>query len=263
MRKKLFRIIASLVVCASAVLSTAPVFAAHPLVTDDTGTQGRGKFQLEVNTEVGWDRDREDGITVKETSGEVSATFSAGLHDRVDLVLGVPYHWYHVKENDDTVAHNDGNGDISLEVKWRFYEEGGLSLALKPGITIPTGSVGKGLGAGRVGYGAFFITQWENEPWTFLVNLGYLRNENRVDERKDIWHGSFAVEREVVKDLKLVANAGLETDPDPAQHTPAAFGIAGLIYSITENVDVDFGIKTGLSRPETDFTLLAGIAWRF
>jgi hypothetical protein len=34
-------------------------FAAHPLITDDTGTQGKGKFQLEVNSE--FDHEDEDG----------------------------------------------------------------------------------------------------------------------------------------------------------------------------------------------------------
>lgn len=33
--------------------------------------------------------------------------------------------------------------------------------------------------------------------------------------------------------------------------------------SVTDDFDVDFGIKAGLNRTETDMTLLAGIAWRF
>lgn len=31
------------------LMAAGAVFAAHPLITDDTGTQGRGKFQIEVN----------------------------------------------------------------------------------------------------------------------------------------------------------------------------------------------------------------------
>lgn len=31
------------------IASAGAAFAAHPLITDDTGTQGKGKFQLEVN----------------------------------------------------------------------------------------------------------------------------------------------------------------------------------------------------------------------
>lgn len=38
-------------VIAAVVLTSGTAFAAHPLITDDTGTQGQGKFQLEVNGE--------------------------------------------------------------------------------------------------------------------------------------------------------------------------------------------------------------------
>jgi len=36
-------------------LTNTAAFAAHPLITDDTGTQGKGKFQLEVNSELNYD----------------------------------------------------------------------------------------------------------------------------------------------------------------------------------------------------------------
>lgn len=42
-----------------------------------------------------------------------------------------------------------------------------------------------------------------------------------------------------------------------------AFILGGLIYSISKNLDIDFGIKGGLNKPETDYAILAGIAWRF
>jgi hypothetical protein len=29
-------------------------WAAHPLITDDAGTQGKGKFQLELNGQYDW-----------------------------------------------------------------------------------------------------------------------------------------------------------------------------------------------------------------
>ena len=39
--------------------------------------------------------------------------------------------------------------------------------------------------------------------------------------------------------------------------------LGGLIYSVSENFDLDFGVKFGLNKPETDFAILAGIALRF
>jgi hypothetical protein len=68
---------------------------------------------------------------------------------------------------------------------------------------------------------------------------------------------------EVVKNLKLVGNIGIERNPEKASSRHPAFILGGLIYSISENIDVDFGVKGGLNKPETDFTLLSGIAFRF
>lgn len=245
------------------VLWYGSAFAAHPLITDDTGTQGKKKFQLEVNSEFNYDKETEEGVTTKETGGEVATALSYGITDNIDVVLGTPYQWSKVKEDGEVTSKENGISDMSLELKWRFYEKDGLSLALKPGMTLPTGDDEKGLGAGRATYGLYFITTKEIEPWTFHLNLGYVRNENKSDERKDIWHASLAGEVEVVKNLKVVANIGAERNPDETSSTHPAFILGGLIYSVSENFDIDFGVKGGLNKPETDYAILAGIALRF
>jgi hypothetical protein len=63
------------------------VFAAHPLITDDTGTQGKGKFLLEVNSEVNYDKESEAGVKTKTTGGEVGTILSYGITENVDVVL--------------------------------------------------------------------------------------------------------------------------------------------------------------------------------
>jgi hypothetical protein len=180
----------------------------------------------------------------------------------VDIVLGIPYQHIRLKE-DGQKNTEDGLLDISLELKWCFYEKDGLSFALKPGITLPTGDDERGLGAGKVTYSAFFITTKEIEPWAFHLNLGYIRNENRADERKDLWHASLAGSVEAIKDLSLVANVGIERNTDRNVNTHPAFILGGVIYSLSENLDIDFGLKAGLNKPETDYAVLAGLAWRF
>lgn len=243
--------------------------AAHPLITDDTGTQGKGKFQLEVNSEFTYDKEREfnedvgDYVTVKETGGEVATILSYGIASNVDIVVGLPYQWKKTRKDSAETSDEDGVSDVSFEVKWRFYEKENLSLALKPGITFPTGDDEKGLGAGRMTYSMFFIMTKEIELFAFHLNLGYIRNENKSDERRDIWHASLASEIEAVKDLKLVADIGMKRNPSKGSSTDPAFIIGGLIYSVTENINIDFGVKFGLNRPETDRTLLAGMSMRF
>ena len=65
------------------ILTSGTAFAAHPLITDDTGTQGQGKFQLEVNGEFGHDREKLDGVETIESSAGLETVLSGGLgrHD--------------------------------------------------------------------------------------------------------------------------------------------------------------------------------------
>ena len=244
-------------------LFSTSVFAAHPLITDDTGTQGKGRFQLEVNSEVNYDKESEAGVKTKTTGGEVATMLSYGITENVDVVLGIPYRWFKVKEDGEIISREKGLSDISLELKWRFYERDGWSFALKPGATFPTGNEKKDLGTGRVTTSIFSITTKEIEPLAFHLNLGYMRNENKFDERKDVWHISLASELKLIKDLRLVTNIGMERNPDRTSHKHPAFILGGFIYSISENLNMDIGMNGGLNKPETDLTILAGIAWRF
>ncbi len=109
----------------------------------------------------------------------------------------------------------------------------------------------------------FFITTKEMEPWTFHFNLGYLRNQNAVGERTDLWHASLACEWEFVEGVKAVANIGAERSPQRSSSIPPAFILGGMIYSLAQNLDVDLGVKGGLTRTEPEYSILAGIAWRF
>ena len=245
------------------LLIACPSWAAHPLITDDTGTQGKGKFQLELNGQYDRDKEDVDGLSAKTTGGQVATTLSYGIAENVDLVLSLPYQWGRTEENETTVYDEKGIGDMVFETKWRFFEKDGFSLALKPGISIPTGNDEKGLGTGKLGGHLFLIGSKELGPCAFHANLGYIRNENNADERKDIWHASFAATWEAIKNLKLVANVGIERNPDNDASNNPAFLIGGVIYSVTENFDLDCGVKYGLNSSETNLSLMAGITYRF
>lgn len=249
--------------CFILLLVACPSWAAHPLITDDTGTQGKGKFQLELNGQYDWDKEDIEDVSVKTYGGEAAATLSYGIAENVDLVLSMPYLWGKAEENDVKVYDENGIGDTVLETKMRIIEKNGFSLALKPGIIFPTGDDEKGLGVDQIGGQIFLIASQELGSWAFHANLGYIRNENEADEHKDIWHASLAGTCEVIKDLTLVANIGIERNPDDKVKDDSAFLIGGIIYSITENFDVDLGVKFGLTEPETDISALAGVAFRF
>jgi hypothetical protein len=246
-------------IAVSVLIMAGTVPASHPLITDDTGTQGKGRFQLEINGEYVNDSDK--GIKTRTT--QLSSTLTCGISGPLDIVFSVPYQHLKIEDPGGAETRTSGVSDASLEMKWRFYEKGGLSFALKPGITFPTGDDKKGLGAGKAAYHLFLIGSKEISPWAFHLNVGYMRNENNNEERENLLHASLATAVEIRKDLKIVGNIGVESDADRASHNHPAFILGGLIYSLSENLELDCGIKGGLTKPETDYAVLAGITYRF
>lgn len=245
------------------MLIAFPSWAAHPLITDDTGTQGKGKFQLELNGQYDWDKEDSEGETVKSTGGQAAATLSYGVAENVDLVFTMPYLWGKAEVNEITEYDQKGIGDAVLEVKMQLFEKNGFSLVLKPGISFPTGNEEKGLSSGLLGGHIFLIASQELGSLAFHGNFGYIRNENKVEEREDIWHASLATTWEIINNLQLVANLGMEKNSDDSSDNDPAFIIGGIIYSINENLDIDCGAKFGLTKSETDISALAGITYRF
>jgi hypothetical protein len=252
MKKKFFVLVVLIFIGAT------PALATHPMITDDTGTQGKGNFQLEVNSEFG----HSDGEGLKKDTISVTTVLSYGIVDHLDVILGIPY--LQVRTDGlGTTTTERGLSDTSLEVKWRFYEKEGFSLAVKPGILLPSGDESKDLGNGQVNYSFFFIGTKELEPWAFHLNLGYKRHENNRDEKKDLWHASLAAELNLTQKLKAVANIGTERNPDPSSDRHPAFVLGGLIYALTEKINLDLGTNFGLNRADNYYSILAGISFKF
>jgi hypothetical protein len=247
MRKLL---VAALVLSLS--LSAGNVLAA--LIPDDAETAGQGGVVLEFNTEYGFNK--EDGV--RERGGEMEAVATYGLLDNLDLVLAVPYQFSRDVE--------DGLADVTVELKWNFYEAERGHYALKPAITLPTGDEDKGLGNGKVSYGLTFIASRHFDLADLHLNLGYVRNEFRLaddrdENRADLWQASLTAVRGLTERLDLVGSAAIERTESRDSNKHPAYALAGLIYSVTDNLDIDFGVQAGLNRAATDWTVLAGLAW--
>lgn len=133
--------------------------AAHPLITEDTGTQGAGRYQLELTTEHGY----KDEDYAAEHERQFTATFSYGLCENMDLIFAAPYQRISSDASGDIETHS-GISDTGLDIKWRFFETDDLSMALKPGITLPTGDEAVGLGSGKSAYSLYLVTSIEPGP---------------------------------------------------------------------------------------------------
>jgi hypothetical protein len=71
-----------------------------------------------------------------------------------------------------------------------------------------------------------------------------------------------AGEVEVIKNLKAVADIGMDRNFNRESNRRPAFA-GSIICSIPEDSDIDFGVRRGPDKPETDFAILLGIALRF
>ncbi len=232
--------------------------AAHPLISDDTGTQGQGRLQWEVTFDAA--RHRQSGQEQK--SDVISTVWTYGADDRTDLILTLPYQKMETYQ-DEGVARERGQADVAVDVKWRFFESGPLSLAIKPGVTLPVGNEANGLGTGKTGYSLYAIASTGTHPWSFHLDTGYLRNNTRLPERKHLGHASLGVTRALGGNAKIVADLGIDRNPDPAARSQPVFLLGGLIYALSNGLDLDLGVKFGLTRAEADYSLLLGMTKRF
>lgn len=233
--------------CVLFLLSAAELQAAHPLITEDTGTQGAGGWQLELFGEEG------EAQATRARLDRHDAVLSYGLADTLDLQAGVPW----VRQQ------SSGMGDATLDLKWRFFERGPLSLGLKPGISLATGDDGKGLGAGRVGWGTLLILSYDHGPWAFHAHAGYKRNRNTLGERDALTHVSGAIAGQAAPGVKLVIDVARVTSPDPAVSQPERYLVFGAIWSVTKDFDLDLGLKVGSGGAALDEALLLGMTVRW
>ena len=227
----------------------APAFAAHPLITEDTGTQGKGGWQFELNGER--HKDTVDGETAR--GKQANAVLSYGFAENADLQIGAPY-------QDNGLER--GEGDAAIDVKWRFKESGPLSLGLKPGITLPTGNDDRGLGAGRVTWGTLAIVSYDVEGAALHSHAGYRYSNNTQGLRKSLWHLSGSVWWKATAALKVVADLSYDTNPDRASDTLVRQWVAGFIYSVTKDLDLDAGYRRG-NDPAIDRAWMAGVTLRW
>jgi predicted porin len=252
------------------------LWAAHPFVTDDTGTQGKGNWQLELQGDLlRSERTADTGSGPVEQKRKLNAflpVLSYGLFETLDVQLGLSYVRQRTTENGVVTESESGMSDSTLEVKWRFLEAGAFSLALKPGLLLPTGDENKGLGTGKTSWGIALLATYEAEPWTFLGNVAYSKArfklpQDAADNESDLWRVSGGLSYAVARDVRLVGEAGLrrnESRNDP--HVPdrtSQFAMIGFIYSPSKKMDFDFGFRKNLNDAEFEEAFLVGATFRW
>ena len=248
------------------LLFSVKAYANHPLITDDSDTQGKGHFQIELDGESSTNTLNAQ----QKRSAQLAAILSAGITNNIDLLITLPHQWQRLKQDGITQSDTSEFDDMRTEMKWRFFdpEDQALTLALKPGISIPTGKEQNGPGSGKLATALTFIATHKGALGTLHCNFGYRCNAFRDKEkqnaaRQNIWLASLAAELNTAAHLRTVLNIGIESNEARASDSNPAVLLGGVIYSLSENLDLDLGLKGGLNSAAPDTTMLAGLTAHF
>ena len=249
-----------------ALLQPLPACALQPLITDDTGTQGKGGNQLELAL----DRERVRSLGERETVHALSLVYTRGLADSLDAYFELVRSRIRSSVLGDDAS---GFGNPAVGFKWRLWESEpqGLSIAVKPELQfgVSGSSERRGLGAGRTGYAATLIVTSEHGFGEIHWNASAARvrydvSENRRDNRDDLYRVSVAPVFTLSPAWKVALDAGMVTNPDRARRARMGFVELGAIWSPHEDLELALGIiaLVGDGEPRSR-TLTAGLTWRF
>ncbi len=258
------------IVAGMIALSVGSACADHPLITDDAGVVGVTHVETELNGVYNHNRDRSDGVVHRAESTGAEAKFTTGVFKDVHIALTVPY-TFNSRSSDDSIDSERGSGfgDMNAEIKYRFFEAEGFGFTAKPYVIIPTGRYSVGLSDGRWGFGATLISTKEFDEGRYALHANvvyehhdYKNPADRSANRSDLWRGSIAGKAEVLKGVKAMLDFGVGTDADKGSNEVASYVLVGAGCEIAENVEVNAGVKFGVTRGENDLSLLWGATIR-
>lgn len=231
---------------------SAPAGAFTHLAGEDTIFLGKDGKQME-----GWVDYSVSKEGPERYSTGASAKLGYGFMDGLDLAVTVPWHGW----NSRGIAES-GLGDALIEAKFKVKESAGWTLALRPGFSLPAGDEAKSLGAGKGGVWLDGIAGKAAGAWQFYLNAGYLHNRNSINEEKNILRTSAAALLKVHTGLLVTAELAAATGRDKASASNPVTSVFGLAWSPYPTLDLDAGLKLGLTRAAENFGLVAGATLR-
>lgn len=178
----------------AAVVCSQRAAAGPPFLTDDPEPTDTGHWEIyaPLVESAGKGVNRE---------ASVGAEVNYGAAKDVQLTAGWSAGYTH-----DSTGHRWGRGDLELSAKYRFFhsEAAGVSIAVFPGITLPTAS--HGIGNSKVTALLPIWAQKDIGAWSIFGGGGYAINPGRGN--RDYWTGGLAVTRQLSSKLLL----GVELD---------------------------------------------------
>jgi len=238
-------------------ICTQLTWAAHPYVTDDTATQGTGNFELQLGAQ--FTRTPVGDSTL--SAFQFAPQLSYGVVETLDVQLRPNYNVNFLTGAEPQRA--SGFGDVFAGLKWRFLKEGEWSGAVASGAGFPVGNGTRGLDTGQTTPYAFLIAMRSSEMLQLQANIGTIRNAAIADRRAWLAHVSAAALWKPRRGWQIGLDLIADQHPLKSVAQWPAAALAGLIYTLTPGLDLDFGYQHRLnhSAPENQYLLGATLRW--
>jgi len=171
-----------------------------PMLTDDPGTPGDGRW--EINTSV---QSEHAGDTT--TFKLPLLDFNYGIGERLQLKFEVPWELERINGQRDL----SGAGNSIAGVKWRFFDAGdaGWRISTYPQVQSRFPVSRSALADGGVSY--LMPLQFEHKYGDWGINFD-LGRWFRPAELGDTWIGGIAIGRDVVEGLEIIGELHDERD---------------------------------------------------
>jgi hypothetical protein len=238
----------------------------RPDTTESPYTVDAGHFQVELSfADLTYDRNNDDSETVHSV-GVAPMLMKVGLLNNVDLQVGLDPYVYEETEDRSTGDGDtlEGFGDTIVRLKINLWgnDGGNTAFGLMPFIQFPTAS--DDLGSGNI-EGGLIAPLAVALPAEFSLGvMAEIDIVRSVDDDRyvvDMVH-SITVSRDLWRDLggyvEFAGFANLHAD-----EKYRGFLDAGLTYALTPDVQLDCGIRVGVTEAAEDIGVFAGISVRY
>jgi hypothetical protein len=240
------RIIMVLLVMLLAPLS---VLAGPPILTDDTGTPGPGKWE----TNMGFTVEKSRDTTLYNTP---ALDLNYGIGDRIQLNYSVS--WI-IRDTTEAGAKN-GLGNSEVAVKWRFLAEdkNGMALSVYPRFIFnnPGSSADRGL----VDKGTVFRLPFQMEKKIDMIIINPEIGHDFRQEGGDQWLYALALKYDEIKGIEALAEV-FGTADNRLKKEENVFNI-GIRKDVSENISLHASVGRSLRRAPDQPTLLSYVGFQ-
>ncbi len=228
------------------------VLAGPPILTNDTGTPGPGKWE----TNMGFSVEKRRGTILYDTP---ALDLNYGVGDRIQLNYSVS--WVMLYASGEGAMSGLGNSEVA--VKWRFLDEdkNGFALSVYPRFIFnnPESSADRGL----VDKGTVFRLPFQMGKKISVIIINPEVGHDFRQEGGDGWLYALAVKYDEIKGLEVLAEV-FGTADNSFKNAENVFNF-GIRKDVSENVSLHASAGSSLHRAPDQPSLLSyvGLQMRF